>query len=139
MKNNYICHAPYLRTTIAYDHGFWYTIVKWYLQVFFSFFWNFDFWGCLGVKGQKNGPKWKSIISIRHHISGPVWHCSWFLVHYCKMISPGTSFIFSKFWFLGLLRGKGQKTVQNDKKFCPLHSISEEPCIIWLSFMFVKW
>ena len=25
--------------------------------------------------------------------------------------------------------------VRNDKKFCPLHSISPEPYIIWLSFM----
>ena len=31
-----------------------------------------------------------------------------------------------------------QKTVQNDKKFCLLHSISEEPYIIWLLFMFLK-
>ena len=31
--NNYICHAPYLRNSIAYDHDFWYTCVKsWYLQ-----------------------------------------------------------------------------------------------------------
>ena len=26
---------------------------------------------------------------------------------------------------------KGQKMIQNDKTFCPLHSISEEPYIIW--------
>ena len=24
-----ICHAPYLRNSIAYDHNFWYTFVKW--------------------------------------------------------------------------------------------------------------
>ena len=30
---------------------------------------------------------------------------------------------------------EGQKTVQNDKKLCLLHSISQEPFIIWLSFM----
>ena len=51
-------------------------------------------------------------------------------------ISPGVFFIFSKFWFFGLLGGrrgggggsvKVQKAVQNDKKFCPLHSIFEEP------------
>ena len=30
---------------------------------------------------------------------------------------------------------KGHKIAQNDKKFCPLHSISQEPYIIWLSFM----
>ena len=38
-NNNYICHEPYLRNSIAYDHDFWYTNVKWkYFQVFFSFF-----------------------------------------------------------------------------------------------------
>ena len=29
-----------------------------------------------------------------------------------------------------VVRG-GQKPIQNDKKFCPLHSISQEPYIIW--------
>ena len=38
-NNNYICHEPYLRNSIAHDHDFWYTSVKWkYFQVFFSFF-----------------------------------------------------------------------------------------------------
>ena len=51
-------------------------------------------------------------------------------------ISPGSFLIFSKFWFFWVVRGlKGQKTVQNDKKFCPLHSTSQKPYIIWLSFM----
>ena len=37
------------------------------------------------------------------------------------------------FW---VLRGvKEQKMVQNNKKFCPSHSVSQEPYIIWLSFM----
>ena len=59
---------------------------------------------------------------------------SWFLVHLCKMIiSPGVFFRSSKFWFFGLL--KGQKMVQNNKKFCPSCFISQEPNIIWLSFM----
>ena len=30
---------------------------------------------------------------------------------------------------------KEQKTVQNDKQFCPSRFISQEPYIIWLSFM----
>ena len=39
-NNNYIRHTPYLRNSIVYDHGFWYTCIKWwYLQLFFSFFW----------------------------------------------------------------------------------------------------
>ena len=52
------------------------------------------------------------------------------------MISPGVFFIFSKFWFTESIEGKMAKTtIQNDKKFCLLHSISQEPCIVWLSFM----
>ena len=34
---------------------------------------------------------------------------------------------------------EGPKMVQNDKKFCLLHSISQEPYIIWLSFMVQMW
>ena len=30
---------------------------------------------------------------------------------------------------------KGQKLTQNDKRFCPSRSISQEPYIIWLPFM----
>ena len=45
-NNNYIQHVSYLRNSITYDHHFWYTCVKWYLQAFFSYFWNFDFLGC---------------------------------------------------------------------------------------------
>ena len=66
----------------------------------------------------------KIITSIMHHISGTVWHIVIIFGNYCKMmISPGMFFIFAKFWFFGLLQGvKEQKTVQNDKKFCPSHA-----------------
>ena len=64
------------------------------------------------------------------------------LVHKSKMmISPSIFFFFSKFWFFGLLRVrggarweggvKGQKMVQNHKRFCLLCSISQEPYILW--------
>ena len=43
---------------------------------------------------------------------------------------------FSKILIFWVHRGvKEQKMVQNDKKFCLLRSISQEPCIILLSFM----
>ena len=46
-SNNYICHALYLRNSIACDHDFWYICVKWWhLQVFFPLFWNFHFSSC---------------------------------------------------------------------------------------------
>ena len=61
-----------------------------------------------------------------------IW--SSFLVQkYIIVISPSFSFfIFSKFWFL---RVNGQKMVQNDKKLFPLCLISQEPYLIWSSFM----
>ena len=66
------------------------------------------------------------------------------MVYLCKMIvSSGIFFIFSKCWFFVLLWGgrgvgegvKGQKMVQNDKKLCLSHFISQESYIIWLSFL----
>ena len=59
----------------------------------------------------------------------------------CHLCIHEFFFIFSKFWFLGLLGEgiKGQKMVQNDKKFCPLCLIFQEPCIIWSFFMVHMW
>ena len=71
-------------------------------------------------------------------LSCPISHepyiiCLSFMVCMCKMmIYPGIFFIFSKFWFSGLKR---VKMVQNNRKVSPLCSISQEPYIIWLSFM----
>ena len=50
----------------------------------------------------------------------------------CRMvISIGTFFIISNF-----VRGvKGQNMVHNDKKFCLLHSISEEPYIMTVIYV----
>ena len=99
--------------------------------MFFSFFQNFDFSGCKEQKMVQNDKKfclWRLVSQEPHMIViyvTPVWNENifrWF-------------FIFSKFWFFGLLGGvKGRKTIENDKIFL-LHSISQEPCIIWLSFM----
>ena len=64
-----------------------------------------------------------------------VW--SSFMFHVCKMITfPGMLFHFFKILITWVFRGlKGWLMVQNDKNFCPLCSISQEPYIIWLSFM----
>ena len=84
-----------------------------------------------GGEWAKNGPKWQKFglscsISQEPYV---IWLS--FIVH--DNISR-CYYTFLKFWFFGLLRGvKGQKMVQNDKKFCPLHSIFQEPCVIWLS------
>ena len=59
------------------------------------------------------------------------------VIYVCKMIiSSGVFSIFLKSLIFWVHRGvKGQKTVQNDKTLCLLHSISQDPYIIWLLFM----
>ena len=58
------------------------------------------------------------------------------MVHICKMIiSPGFFSFFQNFNFLVVSEVKVQKMVQNDKNVCQSRSISQEPYIIWLSFM----
>ena len=135
-KNSVHC-AWYLRNHTPYDCHLFYTCVKWlYLQAIISFFQNFDFLGCKGVKRAKNGSKWQEILSIALHIWGTI-DCMT-IIYVCKMIiSLGVfSIFFSKLLILWVHRRvKGQKTVQNDKKLCLSCSISQEPCIIWLSFM----
>ena len=139
-NNNYICHVPYLRNSVPYDHDFWCTCVK---RCFFNFFYVFISWtdrGGGGVKRQKVVQDDKKI--LLHFLSQEpyiIWFS--FMVHLCiMMISRGIFFIFPKFWCSGLLGGwgggvKGQKMVQNQKKFCLSRSISQESYIIWISFM----
>ena len=128
---------PYLRNSIAYDYDFWYTCVKWwYLHGFFSVFQILIFWFVMGVKGQKtvqNNKKFclSCFISQKLYV---IWLS--FMVHLCKMvISPGIFFYFLKIWIFWIVKEKkGQEIDQNDKKFC--HAlISQEPYIIWFSFM----
>ena len=138
MKNNsYICHAPYIRNSVAYDHDFWYTCVNWgYFQVLFSFFKNFNFLGFQGSKRAKtvqNDKKFYPSCFISHQ-QFIIWLS--FMVHLCKMIiSPGVFFfIFSKIWFFGLLVGvKGQKMVQNDKKFCHARYLRNHTYVIYVT------
>ena len=135
--NNYICHLSYHRNIIVYDHDFWYTCVKWwYLQVIF-FFKILIFCVVSGVKWQKMAQNHKifwllHFISLKPYI---IWLS--FMVHLCKMMmSPGVVVIFKKIVIFWLVRGvKGQNITRKDKKFCLLHFISQEPYIIWLSFM----
>ena len=127
MKNNYILYMPYLRNSIAYDHDFWYTCVKWwYLQVLFFiyFFYIFIFWT---VKGQKMAQDDKKILQLMSQEPYIIWLS--FMVHLCKlMISLGFFFFFffffSKFWFCGLFgRSKDKKLPKITKNFvlCTLY------------------
>ena len=64
-----------------------------------------------------------------------IW-LSFIISMYKMIIFPGCFFFFFEIFIFWVVRGvKVQKMVQNDKKFCLLHSVSQEPYIIWLSFM----
>ena len=107
------------------------------LGVFFQFFKILIFQVVRGVKGQKMVQNDKKFCLSRFISQEPyiIWQS--FMVHLCKMIIyPGVFFHFFQILIFWAVSGvKGQNMVQNDKKFCPSHSISQEPYIIWLSFM----
>ena len=99
---------------------------------FFLFFKILIFWVVRGVKGQKIVQNNK-FLSVALHISRTIHHL-WY-IHKCKMMISQVFFHFSKFWFSGLLGGlKRKKWSKMTKKFCLLHSISQEP-YTWFSFM----
>ena len=101
----------------------------------FLVFQKIFFWRLLGGKRAKNSPKWQKILPVALHIWGTMHHMTVTLV--CKMIiSSGIFFILFKILILLVHREiKGEKMVQNDKKFCLLHFISQESSIRRLSFM----
>ena len=59
------------------------------------------------------------------------------MLHLCKvMMSPGIFFHFFKIWIFRVVSGiKGKKNDPKWQKKCLSRSISQEPCIIWFSFM----
>ena len=116
-NNNYICHTPCFRNSIAYDHDFWYTCIKWwYLQVFFQFFKILIFRAVRVVKEQKMAQNDKKVCLLHSISEEPYIIWLWFLVHMCKMI------IFPvNFFILGFFRGiKGKKwpKITNFSLFC---------------------
>ena len=131
-----ICHTPYLRKHISWL-SFMVHICKMIISPgSFLIIWKFWFFSLSGGKRAKKCSKMTNIVCHAPYLNN---HTSYDLWYKCKMItSPGIFFIFSKFWFSGLLGGKRAKTVQNGKKFCLSHSISQEWYIIWLSFMVHK-
>ena len=73
------------------------------ISMFFLFFQNFIFWVVMGVKGQKNGPKWQEILSVTCFISQEPY-IIWFSLMkrmYKMIISLGIFFFFSNFDFSG--------------------------------------
>ena len=105
---------------------------------FLIFFFYFLFFGLLGGKGAKNGPKWKIITSVIYipYLRNSIAYDHDFSCPCVKWYLQGFFFQFFKIFIFRIVRVvKGQKKTQNDKKICLLHSISEKPYIIWLSFM----
>ena len=116
-NNNCTCYTPYLSNSIAYDHNFWHTIVKWwYLQVFFSSFFILIFQAVREVKGQKMAQNDQTfcLSCFMSQESYIIWLS--FMLHFCEIMFRGLFFIFSKFWFSGLLGVKGQKNGPKWKK-----------------------
>ena len=103
MTKNSIRHAPYLRNHTSYDCHLWYTCVKWQdLQALFSFFQNFDFLGCYGVKVQKMVQNGKKLWPSRSISQEPYTKWLSFIVHMCKMIIfPEVFSFFQNFDFSG--------------------------------------
>ena len=128
MKNkNHIHQALYLRNSAAYDHDFWCTCLKWYLQMYFSFFQHFDFWVVRGgegrgVKGGKivqNDKKFCLSCSIEPYI---IW-----LFYGTHLWNDN---IFRSFYFFKILILWYKITKNSVSLF-----IFQESYIIWSSFM----
>ena len=101
MAKNYVCSAWYLRNHASHDCHCRAeeenNIISWH---FFYFFKILTFWVVKRVRGQK----------MAHKMAYTIWSC--FLLHkFNIMTSPDAFFIFSKFWFSGLLG------VKNDPKW----------------------
>ena len=98
MTKKYVCHAPYLRNHTWYDFHLWYTC-KMIISpgCFFIVFKILIFWVVRGLKGQKIVQNDKNLCSTPYII----WLS--FVIHKCKMISSEFFFVFSKFWYFGLL------------------------------------
>ena len=113
--------------------------------IFFSFFILSKFWfsrflgrGWGRGRGGGGSSKGQKIVHKKLcplHLISKEPYIIWlsFMVHKCKlMISPGG--FFQNFDF----SVKGHKMVQNEKRFCLFNTISQEPYIIWLSFVVGK-
>ena len=107
MTKHSVYRTWYLRNHSSYDHHLRY--IHEY-KMFFLFFQNFDFLGCL--EGQReNMPQNDKKLCTLHFISQEpyiIW--SWFMVHMCKrIIFPSVFYIFWNFNFQVQYWGKRAK------------------------------
>ena len=89
------------------------------------------------LKGQKMAPVCRTLSYYYGNLLWSPYLYLWYICMYKKITSPGIFKIFFKILIFGIIRGevKGQKTAQNDNKFCLSHSMSQELYIMWLWFL----
>ena len=105
MTKNYVCHAWYLGNHTS-GSSFAIHKCKMIISPGFFFFQNFDFLDCYQGQRAKSGPNWQKLGPLHFISQEPYFIWYWFMVHMCeRTISPGVFYIFSKFWFSGLLEG----------------------------------
>ena len=128
MKNNYICHTPYLRNSITYGHDFWYNCVKWwYLEAFFYFFEMFIFGAVMGVNGKKQ-PKMKNnyIYHTPYLRSSTTYgHDFWYTCVKWWYLEAFFSFFWT-FHFLGCQSGVIKRAKKHLQQLHPSHAVSQE-------------
>ena len=128
MKNNYICYVPYPRNSIAYNHDFCDTCVKWWcLQgSFFQFFKIFIFQVARAVKGEKTVQNDQKNCLLHTISEKPSIIWLPFMVNICKMIISWSAFF--DFWKILIFwvqkMAKGKKTVHSDRKLSVAFHIS---------------
>ena len=136
MTTNSARRAPYLRNHTSYDFHLWYTFLKWFLRTFYLFyFFKILIFGVVRVvKGQKavqNDNKFCPSRSI-YQETYLIWFSFW--IHIYEIVRSRVSFLFVFFFlyffkiliFWVAMGEKGQKMVQNDKKFWILKHTSHD-------------
>ena len=92
-------------------------------MLFSSFFQHFYFWFVSGVKGQKYGPKWqKKSCCTSYHWNHILYDCH-LRYTFVKWWYLQVFFIFTKFWFSGLLGGRS-KRARNSSKWQKIISVA---------------
>ena len=130
------CHVPCLSNSVVYDHGFWYTCVKWrYLQAFVYFFKTLIFQVVIGVrgrglKGQKRSKMAKNSICLAAYLRN----------HTSLWLSFTVHMFFLKFWLSGLLvsyKGKKWSKRTNNSVHCTpyLRRHTSCDCYLWYTFV----
>ena len=144
MTKNYVCCTSCLRNHAYYDLDLWCTCIKWwYIQVFLHFFQILIFGVSTGTKEQKMTWNDNYVCRIPYLSKHTSYDCVFLLRKFKMMTSPDVCFIFSKFWFLWVIRGRGvtgQKMGQSGKKFCLtpyLRNFTSYDCVFW--YTCVKW